>query len=104
MAICSALPMQAWGGTRNGHPARRTFPPLHLQGRGTARSAVEGILCRRTPLHHPSGGPPPPENRGRKMSTLPADTRRFRAEREAEWRRLEDIVATAERRSVKSLS
>jgi len=38
------------------------------------------------------------------MSTLPADTRRFRAEREAEWRRLEEIVATAESRSVRALS
>ena len=38
------------------------------------------------------------------MSTLPGDTRRFRAEREAEWRRLEEIVARAERRSVKRLS
>ncbi|WP_114951513.1 stage II sporulation protein M [Sphingosinicella terrae] len=36
--------------------------------------------------------------------TLPADSRRFRAEREAEWRRLEHIVATAEGRSVKALS
>lgn len=39
------------------------------------------------------------------MSTVPpADTRRFRAEREAEWRRLEEIVATAERGSVRALS
>ena len=38
------------------------------------------------------------------MSTLPPDTRRFRAAREGEWRRLEEIVATAERRSVKALS
>ena len=38
------------------------------------------------------------------MATLPSDTRRFRAAREAEWRRLEHIVATAERRSVKALS
>src|SRR5688572_9365197 len=38
------------------------------------------------------------------MSTLPADTRRFRAEREEEWRRLEHIVATAESRSVRALS
>jgi uncharacterized membrane protein SpoIIM required for sporulation len=38
------------------------------------------------------------------MATLPADTRRFRAEREAEWRRLEEIVSTAERRSVRALS
>jgi uncharacterized membrane protein SpoIIM required for sporulation len=38
------------------------------------------------------------------MSTLPSDTRRFRAAREAEWRRLEHIVATAERRSVRALS
>jgi uncharacterized membrane protein SpoIIM required for sporulation len=38
------------------------------------------------------------------MSTLPGDTRRFRAAREAEWRRLEEIVARAERRSVKRLS
>ncbi|MGZ8282603.1 MAG: stage II sporulation protein M [Allosphingosinicella sp.] len=37
-------------------------------------------------------------------ATLPSDSRRFRAAREDEWRRLEEIVATAERRSVKSLS
>ena len=37
-------------------------------------------------------------------TTPPPDTRRFRAEREAEWRRLENIVATAERRSVRALS
>ena len=36
--------------------------------------------------------------------SLPADSRRFRAEREAEWRRLEHIVATAERRSVRALA
>ncbi len=34
---------------------------------------------------------------------LPADTRRFRAAREADWRRLEEIVARAERRSVRAL-
>lgn len=34
----------------------------------------------------------------------PADTRRFRAEREAEWRRLEEIVARAERGSLRRLS
>ena len=38
------------------------------------------------------------------MSTLPADTRRFRAAREEEWRRLEDIVLRAEKRSVRRLS
>ena len=38
------------------------------------------------------------------MSTLPVDTRRFRAEREEEWRRLEDIVVRAEIRSVRRLS
>ena len=38
------------------------------------------------------------------MTALPSDSRRFRAEREAEWRRLEHIVATAERRSVKALA
>ena len=38
------------------------------------------------------------------MATLPSDTRRFRAAREEEWRRLEHIVATAERRSVRALS
>lgn len=38
------------------------------------------------------------------MATLPSDTRRFRAEREAEWRQLEHIVATAESRSVRALS
>jgi len=38
------------------------------------------------------------------MSTLPADTRRFRAAREYEWRRLEDIVARAEKGSLKTLA
>ncbi|WP_129793841.1 stage II sporulation protein M [Sphingosinicella sp. CPCC 101087] len=38
------------------------------------------------------------------MNALPSDTRRFRAEREAEWRRLEHIVAVAEKGSVKALS
>lgn len=38
------------------------------------------------------------------MSSLPADSRRFRAQREAEWRRLEEIVARAERRSLRRLS
>ena len=38
------------------------------------------------------------------MSALvPADSRRFRAEREAEWRRLEEIIARAEKRSVRRL-
>jgi uncharacterized membrane protein SpoIIM required for sporulation len=34
----------------------------------------------------------------------PADSRRFRAAREAEWRRLEHILTTAEKRSVRALS
>jgi uncharacterized membrane protein SpoIIM required for sporulation len=38
------------------------------------------------------------------VSTLPADTRRFRAHREAEWRRLEEIVARAEAGSLRRLS
>ena len=38
------------------------------------------------------------------MTALPADTRRFRAERELEWRRLEDIVVRAEQGSVRRLS
>ena len=37
------------------------------------------------------------------MSTLPADTRRFRAGREAEWRRLEEILGRAEKKSVRAL-
>ncbi len=36
--------------------------------------------------------------------TAAADPRRFRAEREHEWRRLEDILATAEKKSVAALS
>lgn len=35
---------------------------------------------------------------------LPADTRRFRAAREAEWRRLEEIVVRAEKGSLRKLS
>jgi uncharacterized membrane protein SpoIIM required for sporulation len=38
------------------------------------------------------------------MAPQPVDSRRFRAEREAEWRRLEQIVTTAETRSVRALS
>ena len=38
------------------------------------------------------------------MSELPADSRRFRAAREGEWRRLEEIVARAERGSLRRLS
>ena len=39
------------------------------------------------------------------MSALaPADSRSFRAAREGEWRRLEEIVARAERKSVRALS
>ena len=38
------------------------------------------------------------------MSSRPADSRRFRAAREAEWRRLEEIVARAERGSLRKLS
>jgi len=41
-------------------------PPLHLQGRGTVRSTVEGHFSRKKPLHRPSGGPPPLEIEGRK--------------------------------------
>ncbi|HYI47696.1 MAG TPA: stage II sporulation protein M [Allosphingosinicella sp.] len=37
------------------------------------------------------------------MSTAPGDGRRFRAAREYEWRRLEDILTTAEKKSVKAL-
>ena len=38
------------------------------------------------------------------MSALaPADSRRFRAEREAEWRRLEEILTLAEKKSVRRL-
>jgi uncharacterized membrane protein SpoIIM required for sporulation len=37
------------------------------------------------------------------MKAAPADARRFRAAREHEWRRLEDILTTAEKKSVKAL-
>jgi hypothetical protein len=40
------------------------IPPLHLQRRGTARRAVEGLFGSR-PLHHASHGPPPLEIEGR---------------------------------------
>jgi len=36
--------------------------------------------------------------------TAPADSRRFRAAREGEWRRLEDILTRAESKSVRALS
>jgi uncharacterized membrane protein SpoIIM required for sporulation len=35
---------------------------------------------------------------------MPADSRRFRAAREGEWRRLEDILTAAEKGSIKSLA
>ena len=35
---------------------RNFYPPLHLQGRGTARRAVEGIFGRRKPLHRATHG------------------------------------------------
>lgn len=38
------------------------------------------------------------------QASLPADTRRFRAEREGDWRRLERIVAAAEKGSLRRLS
>jgi len=38
------------------------------------------------------------------LTARPADSRRFRAEREAEWRRLEEIIALAEKKSVRRLS
>ena len=37
------------------------------------------------------------------MKAAPAEARRFRAAREDEWRRLEDILSTAEKKSVKAL-
>src|SRR5215207_8327645 len=49
----------------NGLPST-DCPPLHLQGRGTARSAVEGPSCRvARPLHHAPHGPLLPEIGGR---------------------------------------
>ncbi len=44
---------------------RQEIPPLHLQGRGTARSAVEGPSGAGEPLHQASPGPPPREIAGR---------------------------------------
>jgi transcriptional regulator len=44
---------------------RQEIPPLLLQGRGTARSAVEGPLGPGEPLHQASPGPPPREISGR---------------------------------------
>ncbi|HEY1605823.1 MAG TPA: error-prone DNA polymerase [Allosphingosinicella sp.] len=46
-------------------------PPLHSQGRGTARSAVEGPAESEGPLHHASHGPPPLEIEGRMKGLLP---------------------------------
>jgi error-prone DNA polymerase len=40
-------------------------PPLLLQGRGTARSAVEGLAEPEGPLHQLAAGPPPLEIEGR---------------------------------------
>jgi uncharacterized membrane protein SpoIIM required for sporulation len=39
-----------------------------------------------------------------RTGSSPADSRNFRAAREAEWRRLEHILTTAEKKSVRSLS
>ncbi|MEA3011304.1 MAG: transcriptional regulator [Sphingomonadales bacterium] len=44
---------------------RQQIPPLPLQGRGTARSAVEGPSGDGEPLHRPSDDPPPREIAGR---------------------------------------
>jgi transcriptional regulator len=44
---------------------RKEIPPPHLQGRGTARSAVEGPSGAAEPLHQASPGPPPQEILGR---------------------------------------
>jgi len=49
--------------------SRKTNPPLQLQGRGTARRAVEGLLRGlKRPLHQPAAGPPPRASSGRKDS------------------------------------
>jgi error-prone DNA polymerase len=45
-------------------------PPLDFEGRGTARSAVEGPLVLEGPLHQASPGPPPPKIRGRNILPL----------------------------------
>ncbi|MBV8687971.1 MAG: hydantoinase B/oxoprolinase family protein [Alphaproteobacteria bacterium] len=44
---------------------RHDDPPLDFEGRGTARSAVEGPLRPRKPLHQPSAGPPLLPRQGR---------------------------------------
>jgi transcriptional regulator len=44
---------------------RAASPPLHSQGRETARSAVEGASTIEQPLHRPSDGPPPRAIAGR---------------------------------------
>jgi hypothetical protein len=49
--------------------ARRN-PPLHLQGRGTLRSMVEGLYPFEEPLHRAPRGPPPREIAGRTVHYL----------------------------------
>jgi general secretion pathway protein G len=54
---------------------RFSYPPLAFEGRGTARSAVEGRrrsrqfllgrLASLAPLHQPAAGPPPLQKQGR---------------------------------------
>src|SRR5688500_852359 len=84
--------------------------PVTQMRRGPSPRVVEGDRVEPAPALETTPPPcsawvPSPSPDGEElMATLPADTRRFRAAREAEWRRLEHIVATAERRSVKALS
>jgi len=44
------------------------FPPRDFAGRGTARSAVEGLFGLGVPLHHATHGPPPLQKQGRNES------------------------------------
>ena len=44
----------------------QSFPPLHLQGRGTAEGVGGAFLALPRPLHYASHGPPPLEIEGRR--------------------------------------
>ncbi len=75
------------------------IPPLAFEGRGTARSAVEGLLRRKRPLHHASHGPPPLQKQGRilgfQRAIPPAGVDADRADLDAMLARVADELGDA---------
>ena len=72
------------------HPAAPSRRPRHRGAGGRGRAGGGQRLSRFQA--------PEPD-----LMAAPADSRRFRAAREGEWRRLEDILNIAEKKSVRSL-